>query len=162
MAIDRPKHQILTFGISTPTVTYQVDPVRGRLPKPDLNYVEVEQPEGIPTYAIANLQDFYLTPSPDSFIIPLFLNLPEVFFSEFDQYWIVSESDRLNLPLIAYFFYQQAEYWWILAIANDISNPFQLKNGTILRIPSEEVIINKWLQRPVRRRVPTDEFVFSS
>lgn len=162
MAIANPKHNFVTINVETPTVVYDVDPVRGRLPRPDLNYTEVEQPEGIPSYAIANLQDFYLTPAPNAFIIPLFLNLPEVFFSAFDQYYVINEPDRLNLPLLAHFFYQQVEYWWIIAIANDISNPFQLKNNTILRIPSEEVILNKWLQRPVRRRVPTNEFIFSS
>ena len=149
------------ISVVPPTVKYFVDPVRGRLPRPDTNYTLVNQPQGIPSYSIANVQDFYLTPSPDEFIIPLFINLPEIFFSEFDQYHTITIVDQLRLDLVAHFFYEQVEYWWIIALANEIRNPFNIELNRILRIPSQEVILNKWLQRPIRRRRTNRDFTLT-
>ena len=59
--------------------------VRGRLPVVDTNYIEVEPPTDLPGYAIANLQDFYLTPNNPQYVISLFLNTPSIFFSEFEE-----------------------------------------------------------------------------
>ena len=128
MATVNPSTIPLSMGINEPSIKYFTDPVRGRLPQPDFNYQLVDPPQGIPSYAMANIQDFYLTPSPNPFIVPLFLNLPELFFSEFDAYYTVTEVTVRNLPLIAYLFYQQVEYWWIIALANEIEDPFVLRH----------------------------------
>jgi hypothetical protein len=147
----------LDFEVGEPTIKYFTDPVRGRLPQPDLNYTLISPPQGIPGYAIANIQDFYLTKEPE-YIIPLFLNLPEVFFSELDSYFTVDAVVQRNLPLIAHLFYQQVHYWWIIAIANRIRDPFVLPLNKILRIPSQVVVFNKWLQRPVKRNRTSRDF----
>jgi len=152
----------LEFEMQEPTIKYFTDPVRGRLPQPDLNYTIISQPQGIPGYAIANIQDFYLTKTNPSYIVPLFLNLPEVFFSEFDSYFTIDASVQRNLPLIAYIFYQQVHYWWIIAIANKIRDPFVLPLNKIIRIPSSVVVFNKWLQRPVKRNRTSRDFFLRS
>ena len=161
MAINNAKTQDLKISVVEPMIKYFVDPVRGRLPKPDTNYVLISQPQGIPSYSISNVQDFYLTPTPDAFIIPIFITLPEIFFSEFDQYHTITVVDQLRLDLIAHIFYEQVEYWWIIALANDIADPFDIPLNKILRIPSQEVILNKWLQRPIRRRRTSSDFTLS-
>jgi hypothetical protein len=102
-----------------------------------------------------------LTPDPQ-FIVPLFFNLPSVFFSEFDFYHQVTVVDVLRLDLIAYKYYTNVEYWWIIAAANSILDPFNLVIGTILRIPGETFVINEWLQRPVKKLRDPDVFFFGS
>lgn len=159
MSIVTPQPLNMKIEVVTPKVRYFVDPVRGRLPQPDLNYTLIDQPQGIPGYAMMNIQEFYLTPSPNQFIIPLFLNLPEVFFSEFDAYYTVTEVVVRNIPLIAHLFYSQVEYWWIIALANEILDPFVLQQNKILRIPSQVVVFNKWLQRPVKRKRTSRDFI---
>lgn len=158
MATTHPHSTYIKIDVVPATVKYFTDPVRGRLPQPNLNYTSIDQPQGIPGYSMANIQDFYLTPDPNQYIIPLFLNLPEIFFSEFDSYYTVTEVTVRNLPLISYLFYQQVEYWWIIAIANKIRDPFVLTQNKILRIPSQVVIFNKWLQRPVKRKRTSRDF----
>jgi hypothetical protein len=159
MPITSPQTLSIKIEVVPPKITYFVDPVRGRLPRQDTNYTLISQPQGIPGYAMTNIQDFYLTPAPNQFIIPLFLNLPEVFFSEFDAYFTVNEVVVRNLPLIAHLFYSQVEYWWIIALANEILDPFVLKQNRILRIPSQTVVFNKWLQRPVLRQRTSRDFI---
>jgi hypothetical protein len=162
MATVNPHRIEMKINILPPVVHYFVDPVKGRLPRENINYVQIERPQGIPSYAIANLQDFYLTPEPASFILPLFINLPEIFFSEFDNYHTITEIDKFRLDLIAHRFYIQVEYWWIIALANEILDPFNIPINKILRIPSEEVVINKWLQRPLKKRRVSNEFFFGT
>lgn len=144
------------------SVYYFPELVRGRLPLVETNYIEIEPPTDLPGYAIANLQDFYLTPNPDQHIISLFLNTPSVFFSEFDNYHEITVIDQYRLDLISYKYYLTVEYWWIIATANDILDPFNLEIGTILRIPAENLVISEWLQRPVKKVRDPDAFFFGS
>ncbi len=133
----------------------------GRLPIEATNYTEIEPPLELPGYAIANMQDFYLTPSPQ-FIISLFLNVPSIFFSEQDNYHLVTIMDNLRLDLIAYKFYLEVDYWWVIALANDLLDPFNLEVGKILRIPAESLVVNEWLQRPVKKIRDPDAFFFGT
>ena len=134
---------------------------QGRLPLVDFNFVQVDPLPDLPGYSMINVQDFYLTPTPQ-FIIPLFFNLPHRFFSEFDSYHEITAYDTLRLDLVAYKFYLNVEYWWIIAAANDILDPFNIPIRTILRIPSESIVANEWSQRPVKKVRDPNDFFFGS
>jgi nucleoid-associated protein YgaU len=41
-----------------------------------------------------------------------------------------------RLDSLAYQYYGDSEYWWVIALANRIMDPFALTPGTRLRIPS--------------------------
>jgi hypothetical protein len=146
-----PYAQELNITIYPAAVHYFVDPIRGRPPQKDRNYIPIEEPEGIPNYSIANIQDFYLTPKPNSFIVPLFLNIPENIFGEFDSYHTVVAHELLRFDLLSYRFYDTVEYWWIIMLANDIPDPFNVPLGKIVRIPSLSVVLSNWLSTPVTR-----------
>jgi hypothetical protein len=150
-----------TPTLLSPTVYYFSEFTAGRLPLKDINYKEIEPPSDLPGYAIANSQDFYLTPNPQ-YVISLFLNLPSVFFSEFDNYHQITTIDVLRLDLIAYRYYVNVEYWWVIALANNILDPFNLEIGQILRIPAEHTLINEWVQRPVKKVRDPNAFFFGT
>jgi hypothetical protein len=144
-----------------PNVYYFTTNRLGFQPIEDTNYSLIDPPSDLSGYAIANVQDFYLTPSPQ-YIIPLFLHLPAVFFSEFDTYHQVTAYDQFRLDLISYRYYLTPEYWWIIAAANDILDPFALEVGTILRIPSDNIVVNDWLQSPVKKVREAGTFFFGT
>ena len=135
--------------------------VLGAPPEVDVEFTLIEPLSDIPGYSIMNLQDFYLTPTPQ-FIIPLFLNTPSVFFSEFDNYHQVTAYDQFRLDLIAYRYYLSTDYWWIIATANNLFDPFNLVIGSILRIPSDATASNEWLQKPVKKLRASDVAFFGS
>lgn len=53
-----------------------------------------------------------------------------------DSYHQVDSSTENRLDLISYKYYNDSELWWIIAYANGITDPFNIKTGTLLRIPS--------------------------
>ena len=69
---------------------------------------------------------------------------PEIPLSDTDIYVATETGDRLDT--LAYQYYNNASYWWVIASANNIHNaPFGLKDGTILRIPQNYIeIVNKF------------------
>ena len=69
---------------------------------------------------------------------------PEIPLSDNDIYVASETGDRLDT--LAYQYYNNSSYWWIIASANNIHNaPFGLKDGTILRIPQNYIeIVNKF------------------
>lgn len=59
--------------------------------------------------------------------------IPE--YSEEKRY-TVSNKFQNRLDIISLMFYKTPEFWWIIAIANDIIDPLtEIKEGTVLRIP---------------------------
>lgn len=48
---------------------------------------------------------------------------------------IVKGGERLDI--IAHRYYGDEEYWWVIALANRISDPFSVRTGTRLRVPTE-------------------------
>lgn len=53
-----------------------------------------------------------------------------------DIIYTVSNKTENRLDIIASMYYKNPQYWWIIAIANDIIDPLtELKEGTTLRIP---------------------------
>lgn len=146
-----PHRLQMEFEVVPPEVYFFKDPIRGRPMFPPNNYTLVDPPAGIPTYAISTIQDWYRTSEPDVYLIPLWLNISELFTSEFDTYFTVTEVERLRADLIAYRFYTQVDYFWIILLANNILDPFHVEVNTILRIPATSVVLSKWLVRPVSR-----------
>lgn len=48
--------------------------------------------------------------------------------------WVVKEGDTLDL--VAYEVYGRHEWWWAIAVANNILNPLKdLRVGMVLRLP---------------------------
>lgn len=142
-------------------VYYFTETVLGISGFEDSAFTEIEPPNDLSGYAIANLQYFYLTPLPQ-FIVSLFLNVPAVFFSEFDNYVEITTVNATRLDLISYLYYQTPEYWWILALANNILDPFNIPVGTILRIPAENIVVDEWLQRPLKKVRDPNVFFFGT
>ena len=52
-----------------------------------------------------------------------------------DVYLVIVERTRLDH--LAYKFYDNPEYWWILAQANNVSGTMYVKPGTQIRIPTQ-------------------------
>lgn len=55
--------------------------------------------------------------------------------SEYDRYYEVTHKSENRLDIVAYEMYGYATYWWVIAMANDIIDPFNVKIGTVLRVP---------------------------
>lgn len=148
--------QDIGITVETPTVYYFTDPVRGLKPFADFNYTLITGPASLPSYSIGNVQDFYLTSraAGRQQIVPLFLNLPDsdLQFGRRDSRHTVTAADEFRVDLISYRFYGTVEYWWIILLANDVIDPFSIKQNTILRIPDQGVILSNWLSTPVSRQ----------
>ncbi len=55
-----------------------------------------------------------------------------------DLFFQVTDASCKRLDLIAYQYYRDVRLWWVIAEVNNIINPFEVKSGTILRIPTYE------------------------
>lgn len=53
-----------------------------------------------------------------------------------DQYHIVDTSETNRLDMISLRYYNTPGYWWAIALANQLIDPFIVEAGVILRIPS--------------------------
>ena len=51
-----------------------------------------------------------------------------------DVYLVIVERTRLDH--LAFKFYENPEYWWILALANNVSGTMYVQPGTQIRIPT--------------------------
>jgi hypothetical protein len=60
-----------------------------------------------------------------------------------DSYFVVTVREEGRLDMIANDYYNSPKFWWVLALANDIIDPFDLKIGTRLRIPPLLSLYNK-------------------
>lgn len=67
-----------------------------------------------------------------------FFSTPNIKFdhSSNDIFHTITSGEVGRLDLIAQKFYDSAELWWVIAIANDIFNAFtEITIGKILRVP---------------------------
>lgn len=62
-------------------------------------------------------------------------NQNTVGFSDSDAYFTVTSAEENRLDIIANNYYGTAKYWWVIALANYIIDPFDIPIGTQLRIP---------------------------
>lgn len=59
-----------------------------------------------------------------------------------DQYYVVDPEEEYRIDAIAYKVYGSTFLWWVIALVNDIRNPFnQPEAGQVLRIPSQNRIL---------------------
>jgi len=108
-------------------------------------YTKIENPTmEIPNYSMATAMSLYETD--ETAIIPMFLENKEEFLSDQDAYHVVERQDENRMDLVSYKYYQTVSYWWIILLANGIYDPFGVRVGDVLRIPSPEIIFTKWLQ----------------
>jgi hypothetical protein len=61
--------------------------------------------------------------------------LPKIKKKTSDTFLIMVE--RMRLDHLAYKFYENPNYWWILASANNIKGSMYVEEGTQIRIPRE-------------------------
>jgi hypothetical protein len=71
---------------------------------------------------------------------------PNIPLRDDDVYVATETGDRLDT--LAYQYYNDSSYWWVIASANNIHTaPLGLKEGTILRIPNNYLgIIRNFIQ----------------
>lgn len=56
-------------------------------------------------------------------------------YSNQDEYYVVTNVEENRLDIISNMFYNTPRYWWVLALANYIIDPFDIPIGTNIRIP---------------------------
>lgn len=61
--------------------------------------------------------------------------------SESDVYYTVPLAQEGRLDLISYQFYGSCLYWWAIAYASNIYDPFSVRAGDVVRIPSLTSIV---------------------
>ncbi len=52
----------------------------------------------------------------------------------------VTEGEVGKLDNIAWHYYGTPDLWWVIAMANGILNPLRVTPGTVLRIPSMDIV----------------------
>lgn len=52
-----------------------------------------------------------------------------------DQYITVSIAEQDRLDIISNKYYNTPRFWWVIALANNIIDPFDIPQNTVLRIP---------------------------
>lgn len=60
-----------------------------------------------------------------------------------DQYFTVSIAEQGRLDIIASKYYNTPRFWWVIALANNIIDPFDIPVDTVLRIPAIVSLYNE-------------------
>lgn len=63
------------------------------------------------------------------------INQDTISESDSDLYITVDNTNSNRLDAISYKYYGYSTYWWVIALANNIIDPFKIPYGTVLRIP---------------------------
>ena len=63
--------------------------------------------------------------------------------AENESTYIVGVETTNRLDLVSYRCYSTAKYWWVIALANYIIDPFDVPYGTVLRIPPLSQLYNE-------------------
>ena len=64
-------------------------------------------------------------------------------FSSEDQFCVVDKDTENRLDIISNQFYNTPRYWWVIALANYLIDPFDVPAGIQLRIPPLISLYNK-------------------
>lgn len=62
-------------------------------------------------------------------------NKKEIAASSLDTYTTVTLTEEDRLDILSTLYYDTPRFWWIIALANDIIDPFCLPVGKTIRIP---------------------------
>jgi hypothetical protein len=66
---------------------------------------------------------------------------PEIPVTSKDKFHEITSGEEGRWDLISYEHYGSVLGWWIICLANGVSNPFDIKPaGTVVRIPPKEMI----------------------
>lgn len=104
---------------------------------------KVEKVESlVPHYSIANIMDLYLV---GGSYVSMFLGPDNLYISSESGYHTVTRRDMYRPDLISYEYYGTANFWWVILVANNILDPFDMEIGLVLRIPLKSDVLNKWL-----------------
>jgi len=60
-----------------------------------------------------------------------------------DTYYTVDPTTENRIDLISFKHYNTVSYWWAIAMANDLLDPFDIPIGTVLRIPTITTLYNR-------------------
>ena len=61
-----------------------------------------------------------------------------------DMFHEVRVKDKYRIDLIAHKYYNNQDLWWVIALANNVKDPFfDLEVGEILRIPSISALFGR-------------------
>jgi len=60
-----------------------------------------------------------------------------------DQYFIVTKLEENRLDMISTYYYDTPRYWWVIALANYLLDPFDVPVGKQLRIPPLLALYNE-------------------
>ena len=77
-----------------------------------------------------------------TWVPPQFRTRPELplLTGQYTEY-TVTDSDIGRLDILAAASYGDASLWWVIALANGISNPFeQMESGMVLRFPTRDYL----------------------
>lgn len=129
-----------------PTPYVHQHPIPGHTPPADVEYIRVPIPEPIPTYSFGNMFQWYQTTENPTYLVPLFMEIPEKPLSEFDTYFEITTVEKDRFDILSKRFYDTVEFWYILYAANDVADPFDIPPGTIIRVPSLSHVFRTWLQ----------------
>ena len=56
--------------------------------------------------------------------------------SDDDAYHVVTHREVNRLDIISEDYYGTPDYWWVIALANNMIDPFIVNEGVMLRLPS--------------------------
>ena len=62
-------------------------------------------------------------------------NKKQVDSSAQDEYFVITMREENRLDIVANDYYNNPKFWWMIAIANNIIDPFDVPIGTRVRIP---------------------------
>ena len=64
----------------------------------------------------------------------------EIPVSKNDSYYRVTEGEVDRLDLVSHKYYKTPLLWWVIALASNIDDPFNVPVGTLLRVPPMSTI----------------------
>ena len=74
-------------------------------------------------------------------------NIPDIPNDSKDTYHQIKAGEEGRWDLISYKYYYTVNYWWIICLANDVSDPFESPSaGTLIRIPSLDAFLVRIMQ----------------
>lgn len=77
--------------------------------------------------------DVYMDETNIFFANPNYIEIPD---HPDDKYFSVVEPYVDRIDLISHKFYNESKLWWVIAKANNITNPLEVPKDSILRIPA--------------------------
>lgn len=118
------------FTIHGSAVQYDMAEIRPR-------YYFVDYYSSSTYYELSRYRDIRRIKTPDNVLIHETMYDFKITESEDDVFHTVTKPEEGRIDVISLIAYNNSRYWWIIALANNIIDPFnEIKEGVVLRIPS--------------------------